>query len=209
MDEDQQHPLFAAINNADLPAIARLVADGADIAMRDCLGDPAIFAAMRTVEFAEDDDDRERCMDVVRGMIDLGADLNALCKEGSSILLGPILGLRLDLVEWLLEQGVDPNHGCSDDWETICDIAIFDYEFEAWMARSLPPLNPPEPLEDADAWLAWVDSEAKRVGYLRPAIPLLLRRHGALTTDEMAVKLGGRPDQGVRWVNGAWTLKEG
>lgn len=108
----------------------------------------------------------------------------------------------------MLEHGVDPNHGCAESWETICDIAIFDYEFEAWMARSLPPLIPPEPLEDADAWLAWVDGEAERAGYLRPAVPLLLRRYGALTTDEIAVKLGCKTDQAVRWENGTWVRKE-
>lgn len=209
MDENEQHPLFDAINNGDLATIRQLVANGTDISMRDFMGEPAIFAAVRAVDFAEDEEDRERCMEVIRGMIDLGADLNALCNEGGSILVGPIFGLRAELVEWLLEQGVNPNRGCSDSWETVCDIAIFDYEFEAWMARSRPPLNPPKALPDADAWLAWVDAEAERVGYLRPALPLLLRRYGALTSDEMAVKLGGRPDQGVRWVNDAWTLKEG
>lgn len=71
-----------------------------------------------------------------RGMVALGADLTALGNEGSNILLGPILGLRLELVEWLPGHGVDPNRGCSEDWETICDIAILDYEFEAWIARA-------------------------------------------------------------------------
>lgn len=90
--EDGQHPLFEAINNADLPEIARLVASGADVGMRDSMGEPAIFAAVAAVEFAEEGEDRERRLALVRGMIDLGADLNALCDDGGSILLGPALG---------------------------------------------------------------------------------------------------------------------
>ncbi|MBC2651351.1 ankyrin repeat domain-containing protein [Novosphingobium aerophilum] len=206
--EDGQHPLFEAIDNADLAEIARLVASGADVGMRDFVGEPAIFKAVTAAEFAEDGDEREQRMDVVRGLMELGASLTALDDNGRNILVGPILGLRVDMVGWLLEQGVNPNHGCAEPWETICDLAMFDYEHEAWMARGLAPLNPPSGVENPDAWLAWVDHEAAQLGYLRPTLPLLLRQHGALTGAEMAAKLGGTPQQGVEWKRSAWRLKE-
>ena len=205
--EDGQHPLFEAINNADLVEIAGLVASGADVGMRDFVGDAAIFKAVAAAEFAEDNEEREQRMDVIRGLIELGASLTVLADNGGNILMGPVLGLRPDIVEWLLEQGVNPNHGCAEQWETICDLAMFDYEHEAWMARGLPPLNPPSSVENLDAWLAWVDHEAAQLGYLRPTIPLLLRRYGALTGAEMALKLGGTPQQGVEWKGAAWRLK--
>ena len=207
VNEDDRHPLFEAIDNADLVAIARLAASGADLNIRDSLGEPALFTAVARAEFSEDGEDRERRLEVIRKLVSLGADLNALDDEGGSILIRPIFGLNTGLVEWLLRLGVDPNHGCLEPMETVFDAAILDYDFEAWIVPGLPPLNPPNgPLGDADSYLAWLDQEAGKRGYLRPAIPLLLRRFGALACEEIAAKLGGTSGQGIKWTKGGWTL---
>jgi hypothetical protein len=206
VNEEGRHPLFDAIESADLAAITQLASLEADLNTRDRVGDPALFTAVTGAEFAQDDDDYERRLEVIRRMVDLGADLDALGPDGGSILIAPILGLRTGLVEWLLERGVDSNHGCGEPWETIYDLASFDYDYEAWRAPSLPALAPPGDLIGEDAVLTWLDQEAEARGYLQPTILLLLRRFGALTGSEMAVRLGGRSTDLIRWTDGGWIL---
>ena len=208
MSGERDHALFEAIKSADIAAIERLAVSGADTNMRDNYGEPALFAAVDSVHFADDAGERERCMTVVQRLADLGADINALDGDGANILVGPILGVNTDLVAFLLGLGVDPNHGCSgESYETVYDAAISDYAYEAWIAPMLPSLNESsEPTADEDCYLAWLEREAVARGYLRPDIPLLLRQHGAQTGNEMVACLGGMPGQSVRWTESGWTL---
>ncbi len=207
MSENALHPLFAAIEDADVSAIRRLAASGSDLNMRDDLGEPVLFKAVDSLEFSEDEGERDNRLAIICELVDLGADLNGLDEVGGSILIGPVFGQQAGLVEVLLRLGVDPNHGCSDSWETVYDAAIFDYEYEAWTAPSLPPLLPLETHEDdEDRYLAWLDREAEEKSYLRPVIPILLRRFGALTATEVAAKLGASSDQKVRWTECGWAI---
>jgi hypothetical protein len=207
MSTEPFHPLLEAIDSANLIAIEQLAASGVDLNMRDEFGAPALFRVVSNAEFAENGADRDRWLEVIRKLVELGADLHALDAEGGSILIGPIFGLQTGLVEWLLKLGIDPNHGFSEPWETVYAAAIFDYHYEAFVQPSRPSLDPPDSeCGNEDRFLAWVDRKAQERGYLRPEIPLLLRRFGALTGDEMAAKLGGVPGQRVRWIDGGWKL---
>ena len=208
MSDESGHALFEAIKSADIAAIERLAATGADMNLRDNHGEPAIFAGADNAHFADDASERERFKVVVRTLVDLGANINALDSDGTNILIGSIFGVNADLVAFLLELGVDPNHGCSGEpWESVYDAASFDYRYEAWFAPSLPALDPPEGIgENEDAYLSWLDQEAQTKGYLRPKIPMLLRKHGALTGSELAARLGGLPGQSIRWTDGGWAL---
>jgi hypothetical protein len=199
-------PLLLAIECSDGEAIERLVASGAHVNGRDEFGEPVLFRAVETVQFAAGAE-RDRAIAVVSKLAELGANANALAADGASILIGPILGLDSGLVELLLRMGVDPNQGCGEPFETVYDAASFDYQYEAWFAPSLPQLVPPEGLgDDEDAYLAWLDQEAHAKGYLRPEILVLLRQFGALTGSEMAKHLGGRSGQGINWTASGWTL---
>lgn len=206
MTECSSNPLLEAIQTADLAEIERLASTGVDLNVYDSFGEPALFKAVDAAQFAEGEADREFRLSVVRRLVDLGADLHALDDEGSGILIGPILGQQTELVEWLLNRGVDPNHGCGEPWETVYDLASFDYRFEAWIAPSLSPLDPPDTMADEDSYLSWLDNEAEKQGRLRPVIPLLLRRFDALTGEEMAAKLGGSSDQQIKWAKVGWQL---
>lgn len=210
MSDAGEHALFEAIKSADIAAIGRLSAAGADMNLCDEHGEPALFTAVDSIHFADAAGERECFKVVVRALVDLGANINALDADGANILVGPILGVNADLVGFLLGLGVDPNRGCSGEaGESVYDAASFDYRYEAWFAPSLPALDPPEGIgEDEDAYLSWLDQEAQAKEYLRPEIPMLLRQHGALTGRELATRLGGRPEQSIRWTKAGWTLAE-
>lgn len=200
-------PLFAAIRNADCDAIERLAEEGADLNERDAEGEPALFVAIGAVTMSDGETERERRFKVVRKLVDLGADRHALGLDGYSILIDPVLSLQPDLLAYLLSLKIDPNRGCGEPWETVYDAACLDYEYEAWLAPSLPPVCPDEPYQGSeDEYLVWLDREASARGYIRPEMLLMLRRFGAKSGSELAVQLGGSTRQAIRWTNAGWIL---
>lgn len=205
-ESSPRSPLQTAIDNANSDAFYRLAGEGANLSERNAFGDPVFFDAVEAVEFSTDETNRARRMTVLQTLIDLGADPNVLGCDGSSVLILPIFGMRVDLVEFLLAAGVDPNLGCGEPSETVYDVSIFDYYYEAFLAPNLAELVPPKDIGDEDAFLAWLDQEAEAKGYLRPTIPLLLRRFGALSQSEQAMQLGGSRDDTIRWTDEGWKL---
>lgn len=207
--EEPMTPLFAAIRNADCDAIERLAEEGADLNERDAEGEPALFVAIGAVTMSDGETERERRFKVVRKLVDLGADRHALGLDGYNILIDPVLGLQPGLLADLLSLAIDPNRGCGEPWETVYDAACFDYEYEAWLAPSLPSLCPGEEFRgNEDEYLGWLDREASARGYIRPEMLLMLRRFGAKSGSELAEQLGGSAKQGIRWSDAGWILAD-
>ena len=198
-----------AILRGDMKRLARMEAAGADLNAIGQFAEPLIFEAVREASNADDQEDRARRLKVVDWLIAHGADTAALPEDGGSILVDPIFAQASDVLEHLLGSGVDPNHGCGEPWETVLSLAIFDYHYESWIAPNKPLfVTDYRDYETVDEYLAALGREAKDKGYPSPKIPLLLRKSGALTSNEVATNLGGAPDQPVRWTGGGWALTE-
>jgi ankyrin repeat protein len=206
---DNADALTRALRDFDIETVRRLVADGADINARDERGDPFLFAALFWTspydEVTRADGTR---YEVIASLIDLGADPRQLGEESESILTGPIFSQDAAMVELLLSRGVDPNRGCGECFETLYDLAAFDYRFEAWIQSGQTAPALPEDLgpDDEDRWIDFADQHALAKGLIRPEVLKVLRRHGALTGREMARKLGGDGSERIVWRDDRWQL---
>src|SRR4051794_3080364 len=93
-------PLIAAILHNDAAETQRLLASGANPNEGMFLGSPPIFLALF-----------HRNPEIVRAMIDQGADMKATDRGGSTTLMWAASSetANLDFVNELLKRGVDPN----------------------------------------------------------------------------------------------------
>ncbi len=127
---------------------------------------------------------------VVRLMLELGADPNVLGEEKSSPMTPAMLEMDTRMLKILLDAGADPNlrEGFCE-YESFYDWAEFDYRFETY-DRPFDSTMPPdkaekEDMEDADAWLKFLDRVAVKHGLRRPDHLFLLRKYGAKTRREL------------------------
>lgn len=199
--------MWEAIDQGDIDEIERVVRDGYDLNARDRSGSPFLFRAIercwRPPPFGPV---RHRCQTVC-ALIDLGADPHAFDEHGASVLIAPIFNNDLPMLKMLLDKGVDPNRGCGEPYETLYDLASFDYYYEAWIQKSLEfPLVPASVRVSADSLMRYLDEQAIAHNTLRPTILYALRNKGALDHREMTEWLGGRAEQSVTWDGNAWRL---
>ena len=131
-------------------------------------------------------------------------------NDGASILIGPIFSQDMAMVAFLLARGVEPNHGCGEPWETVYELALFDYCYEAGLVFGKQDDEPaaPDEGEGEEAYLVHLDRRAEAKGHLGPEIPRLLRRYGALSNSEMSRKLGSDRSERIRWRDGRWHLHQ-
>jgi ankyrin repeat protein len=205
----EDDPFIKALWEFDIPAVRRLVAEGADLNARDAYGDPYLFEATynsRSHDGAGAFDPRPYAL--VEALIELGADPRQLADDGGSILLGPMFSQDARMMELLLKNGVDPNNGCGEPWETVYSLASFDYWYEAWAKPGGEPGREPSDAElgDENAYLRYLDDEAIAADRPRPDILAVLRRYGALSNRDMARKLGGEGSEAIVWRDGGWHL---
>jgi len=197
----------ALIHNGEAE-LFRLIAAGADINAHDKAGAPFVSSAVTLTAPPEHAPDPRPWLELIGKLIDLGADPTLLDDEGMSILVGPIFSQSTEMLELLLSRGVDPNHGCSEPWETIYDLAEFDYRHDVYLWAPVE-LGEPErrPQEDEDAWIDRLDRNALERGLQRPNLLSLLRRYGALSRRETALKLGGDGSESILWSDGRWRIR--
>jgi hypothetical protein len=183
----------------DLARIRDLADRGPGMNVLTGYGEPLLFEVLQDIGVAQ-----EHRYDVVRLLVDLGADPNMLCTDdGTGSLTTPMLHMDTAMLALLLDRGADPNHGCGFlSSETFYDWVVFDYLYELGL---LDELNSRENIPDEHQWLTYLDGLALSLGQRRPDHLFLLRRRGALTACEMAVKLGASPKTPVEWA-GDWRV---
>lgn len=131
--------------------------------------------------------------DMLRLLLQLGADPNRPGDEGMTALHTTMLAQNVELTRILLEGGAVPNSmpGFSPD-ETLYDWAESDYRYSIWYepfheGGSLLPPDAPTTADKAseDAWLLYLDRCAVKHGARRPDYLYLLREFGARTATEL------------------------
>ena len=210
MDEEFDW-LRKAVRAFDIPELRRLAAGGADLNGQDAFGEPFLFHALFAASHYDEASkvDRRR-YDVIASLIELGADPHQLGRDGGSILIGPIFSQDAAMVQLLLEYGVDPNRGCGEPWETVFELASFDYRYEAWInsGDSAPEFPKGINIDDEDDLLRYLDQDARTSGRLRPDILILLRKYGALSNHEITLKIGGNGSERIEWRDDRWCLQQ-
>lgn len=130
---------------------------------------------------------------MLRLLLQLGADPNRPGDEGMTALHTAMLAQNVELMRTLLQGGAEPNGmpGFSPD-ETLYDWAEFDYRYSTWdepfgLHGSLMPPDAPTAADKAseDAWLLYLDRCAVKHGARRPDYLFLLREFGARTAEEL------------------------
>lgn len=207
---DESDPLTMAVLGFDIPDCTALW-QPERTSTRDEFGEPALFNAVFAMShYDQVTKANGRRYDVITALIDLGADPCQLADDGASILIGPIFSQDTAMVALLLARGVDPNQGCGEPWETVYELALFDYCHEAGLVFGKQDDEPPAPddAEGEEAYLVHLDRRAEAKGNRGPEIPRLLRRYGALSNSEMSRKLGSDRSGRIHWRNGRWHLHE-
>lgn len=131
--------------------------------------------------------------DMLRLLLQLGADPNRPGDEGMTALHAAMLARSVELMRVLLEGGAEPNSmPGSSPGETLYDWAEFDYRYSTWdepfePLGSLMPPDAPTAADKAneDAWLLYLDRCAVKHGARRPDYLFLLREFGARTATEL------------------------
>jgi hypothetical protein len=128
---------------------------------------------------------------MIKEAVRLGADPRQLDPDGVDV-FGPLVGAMLfmdaPLLRFLLEAGADPNalrelrHPYS-----LYDWAWNDYQLEVWDINNTPEHPTDADRASEDCWIAFFDRLAVKYGRRRPDYIAVLRRHGAMITEEMRI----------------------
>ncbi len=182
--------LLEAAAAGNFEQVQQLVQAGADLNVlvdRETLLDHAVSAftmSVPTPPFAAD---------MLRLLLQLGADPNFPDDEGMTALHTTMLAQSVELMRILLEGGATPNGmpGFNSD-QTLYDWAEEDYRYSTWYepfhtGGSLYPPDKPtlDDEADGDAWLLYLDRCAVKHGARRPDYLFLLREFGARTAAEL------------------------
>lgn len=178
--------LCAALNVGDLDRATQLLQAGADINARDEYGDPLLKRVISDWGMIENRFEGSR-FEVVRFMLDHGADPKLLNDEDSGPLFSAVIDRNEELLRLLLEAGADPNRE-RDYPESLYDYAKFNYRFDTYPetdGMELPEDSAEEDRANQDTWLEFLDRVAIKHGRPRPTLLRLLRQFGAKTTAEL------------------------
>jgi hypothetical protein len=177
----------------DFNTVRRLVHEGADLNVFDRNGDSLLEVIVRGL--LNEPGQAFQASDMVRLLIDLGADPN-LMQAGESVALVPaMLHMDTPMLKALLEGGANPNPlGGVCEGNNIYDWGVFDYELEVWLLGqgSTLALRTAPDIASEDAWLAFIDRIAAQHGVRRPEHLILLRQYGARSAEELKDDNAGR-----------------
>ncbi|MGN0924407.1 ankyrin repeat domain-containing protein [Ectopseudomonas mendocina] len=182
--------LLDAATAGEFERVRQLVLSGADLNALDN-GEPLLDRVVSA--FTLPDSVPAFAADMLRLLLQLGADPNRPDDEGMTALHTAMLAQNVELVRILLEGGAVPNGmPGSSPGETLYDWAEFDYRYSTWdepfeLQGSLMPPDAPTAADKVseDAWLLYLDHCAVKHGARRPDYLFLLREFGARTATEL------------------------
>jgi len=168
--------LLQAISEHNLDEVRKWIASGADPNTCDSFGDSALKRA------CDGQIPRDARHAMAKTLIEAGADPNVRAKDGSGPLFPCVIAKDVELLEYLLLQGADPNQE-HDDGEYLYDWAEFDYRNDEF------GLNfPEEPLEEdtasEDTWISFYSRIALKYDKQPPVVLISLRKSGAVAWRE-------------------------
>ncbi len=182
--------LLDAATAGDFERVRQLAQAGADLNALDD-GEPLLDRAVSA--FTLLDSVPAFAADMLRLLLQLGADPNRPGDEGMTALHTAMLAQSVELMRILLEGGAEPNgmQGFGPGG-TLYDWAEVDYRYSTWdepfgLQGSLMPPDTPTAADKAseDAWLLYLDRCAVKHGARRPDYLFLLREFGARTATEL------------------------
>lgn len=186
MDESQTKckTLIDAVHDEDLKTIRDIVASGFDLSTFDNCGESILSAAI--IELSFFGEEKPYRYDVIKLLLELGANPNQLNEEKSGSLTDAMLMRDTEMIKILLHAGAKPNEfgGFAGSRESFYDYAEFDYRFRIWDLH-LPEKIPENISDDENVWLLWLDEMAVKYQRRRPDYLFLLREYGAKTWAEL------------------------
>lgn len=190
MDESQAQckKLIDASHDGDLKTIRDIVANGFDLSTPNSCGESILSAAIFELSFWNEE--KPYRYEVIKLLLELGANPNQLDDEKSGSLTDAMLMRDTEMIRILLEAGAKPNEfgGFADSNESFYDYAEFDYRFCIWnlnLPEKIPEKIPENISDNENAWLLRLDEMAVKYQRRRPDYLFLLREYGAKTLAEL------------------------
>jgi len=172
--------IHAAVEG-DLELMRELVQRGANLNKLE----PGKDSLFEDIVFCLCCDDVPHRYTVVRTLLEMGADPNALGEERRSPMTTPMIRMDTEMLRILLEAGADPNKAAGFmESESFYDHAVFDHWYQALELDRLVGATEDDK-KDEDAWLAFLDRTAIERNVRRPDYLFLLRQYGAKSMTEM------------------------
>lgn len=189
-DPTTTQDLMAAVTAGNFERVRQLAQAGADL---NALDDGETLLDRAVSAFTLPYPVSAFAADMLRLLLQLGADPNRPGDEGMTALHTAMLRQNIELMRVLLEGGAEPNSmPGSSPGETLYDWAEFDYRYSTWdepfgLQGSLMPPDAPTSADEAneDAWLRYLDRCALKHGVQRPDYLFLLREFGARKASEL------------------------
>lgn len=179
--------VYEAACDGNIPLLRELVSRGADLNEIQN-GDTFLEDVISSMEI----DEKPYKYDVVKALLELGADPKILGEESASPMIPAMLAMDTEMLRLLLVAGADPIAAQGfDDKELLYDWAEFDYRYHTFDSLRLPEEPTEEDKRDEDSWLKFLDRTAVKHGRRRPDHLFLLRQYGARTAQEMRLPGSG------------------
>jgi ankyrin repeat protein len=130
-DAHGNRPLSAAAGEADVETVRLLLAAGADLEAPCILGGTALGRAAHEAGhqeacrrlFKDDSHSGARAFEIMRVLLEAGADINATDGTGTTILLSAYQNGYRELVDFLLQHGADVNRAAKDGTTPLLHVS--------------------------------------------------------------------------------------
>lgn len=163
--------LISACETLDTSKISVVLEEGVDINERGEYGDSVLSEVAYEIYRY---DKNLRRYEIIKLLLDNGADPKILDEERIGPLHGPMWEMDGKMIELLCGYGADPNEEWGDsERESFYSLAEFDYRFEVYDLK-LPEDPTKEGEKDEESWLAFLQRLAEKSSQRRKETKTLL-----------------------------------